>query len=112
MEDKDKGKRSRNSNIPCNTSSSRTPTLSRDLPSRSRISALLSGDSSPVQSLEDAHSWLNKKGWVLAGEQYDRFKMVNILMTVSLLPKLPVDAAATIRSVALLIDDDIKDSNS
>ena len=28
-------------------------------------------------------------------------------MTVSLLPKLPVDTAAAIRSVALLIDDDI-----
>jgi hypothetical protein len=38
--------------------------------------------------------------------------MVNILMTVSLLPKLPVDAAAAIQCVALLIDDDIKDSLS
>jgi hypothetical protein len=112
MEDKDKSKRTRNSNVPRNTSSSGTPTPSRDLPSRSGISALLSGDSGPVQSLEDARSWLDKKGWVLAGEQYDRLKMVNILMTVSLLPKLPMDAAAAIRSVALLIDDDIKDSLS
>jgi hypothetical protein len=70
------------------------------------------GDSSPVQSLEDAQSWLDKKGWVLAGEKYDRLKMVNILMTVSLLPKLPADAAAAIRSVTLLIDDNIKDSLS
>jgi hypothetical protein len=62
MEDKDKGKCSRPNNVPRNASSSRTPTPSRDLPSHSGIYALLLGNSGLVQSLEDARSWLDKKG--------------------------------------------------
>ncbi|KIM73080.1 hypothetical protein PILCRDRAFT_15528 [Piloderma croceum F 1598] len=108
MSDKDR----RTSNVPRGASSSGTPTPSRDLPSRSGITALLSGDSGPVKTLSDARSWLDKKGWVLTGEQYDRSKMTNILFTVSLLPKLPPDAAAAIRAVALIIEDNIKDSLS
>jgi len=108
MGDKDR----RASNVTQGASSSRTPTPSRDLPSRSGITALLSGNSGPVKTLPDARAWLDKKGWVLAGEQYDRTKMVNILLTVSLLPKLPSDAAAAIRAVALLIEDNIEDSLS
>jgi hypothetical protein len=108
MGDKDR----RVSSVTRGASSSRTPTPSRDLPSRSGINALLSGDSGPVKSPSDARSWLDKKGWVLAGEQYDRSKMVNILFTVSLLPKLPPDAAAAIRAVALIIEDNIEDSLS
>jgi hypothetical protein len=108
MGDKDR----RTSNVPRGASSSGTPTPSRDLPSRSGISALLSGDSGPVKTLSDARSWLDKKGWVLAGEQYDRSKMTNILFTVSLLPKLPLDAVAAIRAVALIIEDNIEDSLS
>ncbi|KIM76687.1 hypothetical protein PILCRDRAFT_91481 [Piloderma croceum F 1598] len=73
---------------------------------------LFSGDHSPVKNLSDARSWLNRKGWVLAGEHYNKTKMVNILLTVALLPKLPPDAVAAIRTIALIIDDNIEDSFS
>ena len=112
MGNKDKDKRMSTSSSQRSASSHGTPTTHRDLPSRSEITTLFSGDHGPIKSLSDARTWLDKKGWVLAGEHYNKTKMVNILLTVALLPKLPPDAVAAIRAVALIIDDDIEDSFS
>jgi hypothetical protein len=73
--DKDKPTNS----LPRSASSPGTPTTLRDLPSRSdEITALFSGDGGPIKNLPDApnRTWLDRKGWVLAGEQYDKTKMV------------------------------------
>jgi hypothetical protein len=73
---------------------------------------LFSGDHGLIKNLSDACAWLDRNGWVFAGEHYNKTKMVKILLTVALLPKLPPDAVTAIRAVALIIDENIKDSFS
>jgi len=94
------------------SSSSGTPNLPRELHTRSDITALIGGSNGPVNNVAEARTWLDKQGWVLSGEKYDRSKLVDILLTVSLLPKLPADAAAAIRAVAFLTEDKLDDDIS
>lgn len=84
----------------------------RTLPTRSDITLILSGDSGPVGNIADARKWLANKSWIYPGEPLDRKKLVNILLTTSCIAKLPSDAAAAIRAVAFLLEDDINDAFS
>lgn len=93
-------------------STSGTPAAPRDLPSRSDLTAIVAGVDGPINNTSDARLWLDKKGWVLAGEKYNSSKLSNILLTVSLLPKLPADAASAIRAVAYLIESNLEDDTS
>lgn len=84
----------------------------RGIPTRSDLATLLSSDHGPVNALPDARKWLEGKGWSLQGEAFNRSKLVNILLTASLFPKVPADVAAAIRAVAFLLEDNITDNIS
>jgi hypothetical protein len=63
----------------------------------------LSASAGPVTSRKKAHSWLEKKGWILASEQYLKSKLTKILFLVALMFKLPTEADSALHSVAFLI---------
>ena len=77
----------------------------RSLLSRSEINSRLSSELNPVASISEAKSWLETKGWILAGEDYTKFKLTDILFTVALTSKLTPEASSAIKAVALLIED-------
>ena len=60
----------------------------------------------------DARKWFENKGWILETEQIDRTKLVNILLSVSLLPKIPPEEIHAIRAAAYIFDDDIVENVS
>ncbi|KAF8801545.1 hypothetical protein BYT27DRAFT_7216029 [Phlegmacium glaucopus] len=109
--DKDKGRGPRNS---ASTSIRHgTPGNSqKGLATRSEINTLVAGNSGPITNTSDARKWLESKGWILSGEDYDRSKMARILLTISLLPKMPPEAINAIRATALILEDDITDKDS
>ena len=84
----------------------------RGLASRAELNSLIAGNSGPINNDIEARKWLDTKGWVLAEEEYDRSKMVKILLTASLLPRISTEAANTIRAVAFILDTDITDNIS
>jgi hypothetical protein len=63
----------------------------------------LSASISPVTSVKDAHSWLEKKGWILASEWYSKNKLAEILFSAVLSFKLPTEADTALCSIAFLI---------
>jgi hypothetical protein len=84
----------------------------RSLLSRSELNAIITNQGGPVTNCPDARKWLENKGWTLEGEQFDRSKIVNILLTVSLLPKVPPEVVHAIKAAAFVLDDDISDNIS
>ena len=79
---------------------------------RSELNAIISNQGGPVSNGTDAHKWFENKGWILETEKLDRTKLVNILLTVSLLPKIPLEVVSAIRAAAYIFDDDIVDNIS
>jgi hypothetical protein len=79
---------------------------------RSELNAIISNQGGPVTKGSDARKWFENKGWILESEQIDRTKLVNILLTVSLLPKIPPEVIHAIRAVAYILDDDITENVS
>ena len=77
----------------------------RDFSPRADLEAQLLASPSPVSSVKDARSWLEKKGWMLNSEDYTKKKLADILFSASLSFKLPPEANTAIRSVAYLIRD-------
>ena len=77
----------------------------RSLLSRSEINTRLSSEPNPVSNVSKAKSWLETKGWILAGENYSKPKLADILFTVALTTKLTPEASSAIKAVALLIED-------
>ena len=73
---------------------------------------LMSSNQGTVTNANDACKWLDSKGWILAGEPYDRTKLTRILLTAALLPKVPNEAIAAIHVVAFLIEENITDNLS
>ncbi|KAF8804972.1 hypothetical protein BYT27DRAFT_7299169 [Phlegmacium glaucopus] len=108
---KDKGRSARNAaSTPIREG---TPVNSqRGLATRSDVNTLIAGNPGPVTNISDARRWLESKGWVLSGEEYDRSKIAKILLTVSLLPKMPPEAVSAIRASAFILEDDIADKAS
>ena len=72
---------------------------------RSEINTRLSSEPNPVASVFEAKSWLEMKGWILAGEDYTKPKLTDILFTVALTSKLTPEASLAIKAMALLIKD-------
>ncbi|KAF8799543.1 hypothetical protein BYT27DRAFT_7263847 [Phlegmacium glaucopus] len=109
--DKDKGRTSRNpASAPiCDGTLGNSQ---RGLATRSEINALVTGNSGPITNSSEARKWLETKGWVLSREDYDRSKMARILLTISLLPKMPQEAVNAIRATAFILEDDITDKDS
>ncbi|KAF5375879.1 hypothetical protein D9615_008261 [Tricholomella constricta] len=94
-----------------------TPNAPRQLPSRADISTFLIGESGPVKSPKEARRWLETKGWILAGETYDRSKLVRVLLTAALNLSMKTtdaktDAKNAVLAVAFLLEDDIADTVS
>jgi hypothetical protein len=79
---------------------------------RSELNAIIGNQSGPVTNSTDARKWFENKGWILETEKLERSKLVNILLTVSLLPKVPPEVLNAIRAAAYIIDDDITDNVS
>ena len=77
----------------------------RTLLSRNEINTRLTAEPNPVSNVSEARSWLETKGWVLAGENYTKPKLADILFTVALSTKLTTEAGSAIKAVALLIED-------
>ncbi|KAF5378885.1 hypothetical protein D9615_006982 [Tricholomella constricta] len=91
-----------------------TPNVPRQLPTRADISTFLIGDTGPVKSSKEARRWLETKGWILAGEAYDRTKLVRILLTAALnlsqkATETRTDAKNAVLAVAFLLEEDITD---
>ncbi|KAF8800496.1 hypothetical protein BYT27DRAFT_7216977 [Phlegmacium glaucopus] len=78
----------------------------------SDINAMIAGNPGPVTNSVEACKWLETKGWVLAGEDYDQLKLVKILLTISLLPKMLPEAINATHAAAYLLEDDINDKSS
>lgn len=77
----------------------------RSLLPRSEINTWLSSEPNPVANVSEAKTWLETKGWILAGEDYTKPKLADILFTVALTLKLTPEASSAIKAVALLIED-------
>ena len=77
----------------------------RSLLSWSKINTRLSSEPNPVSKVSDAKSWLETKAWILAGENYLKPKLADILFTVALTMKLTPEVSSAIKVVALLIED-------
>jgi len=73
--------------------------------SRTDLESHLQAMANPVSTIKEACSWLKAKGWMLAGEQYSKKKLADILLTVVIVSKLPTEANLAIRLVAFLIRD-------
>jgi hypothetical protein len=63
----------------------------------------VAASASPVSSADNAHSWLEKKGWMLASEPYMKSKLAEVLILATLLFKLPAEADTAVHSVAYLM---------
>jgi hypothetical protein len=61
---------------------------------------------------KDAQSWLKGKGWLLNSEGPSSVKLADILLSATLLFKLPAEASTAIRSVTFLLRDHADDSIS
>jgi hypothetical protein len=114
VKDKDKNRPSRSSasEAPTRDGTPTTGGSQQGLAPRSDINALLAGNPGPITDAAGARWWLDSKGWVLAGEEYDRPKMVSVLLMASLLPRVPLEAANAIRAVAYIIECDIIDKTA
>ncbi|KAG6875385.1 hypothetical protein C0993_009499, partial [Termitomyces sp. T159_Od127] len=71
--------------------------------------ALLSGDNGPVKSANDARHWMETKGWILAGEPYNRTKLVALVTRGT---QLDSNVQNTVLAVAFLLEDDINDQSA
>ena len=60
----------------------------------------------------EARKWLENKGWILSGENYNQSKTINMLLTISFLPKILPEIAHAVRAVAFLLEDNITDNIS
>ena len=89
------------------TSQEQAPSTSQaqaQLLPRSESSAVLSA-TSPITSPIDARKWIETRGYILAGEQYSRPKLADILFTLAVEAKIPADVKNAILAVAFLIED-------
>ncbi|KAG5350341.1 hypothetical protein C0989_011405 [Termitomyces sp. Mn162] len=87
-----------------------TPNPSQPLPSHSEFGALLHGHGGLVKLAQEAHRWMEARGWVLAGEPYDHMKLMRVLMTAVVTLKglkLEVDAKNVVLTVAFLLEEDV-----
>jgi hypothetical protein len=80
--------------------------------SHSELDALIANQSGPVTNSADAWKWMENKGWMLSREHFNRMKLVNILLTVTMLPKVPPEVVNAVRAAAFVLDDDITDNIS
>jgi hypothetical protein len=76
---------------------------SRTFLPRSDLEAQVAASASPVSSVDEAHSWLEKKGWMLTSEPYTKSQLAEVLFSAALSFKLPAEADTAIHSVAYLI---------
>jgi hypothetical protein len=76
---------------------------------RSDLEAQVAASASPVLLADEARSWLEKKGWMLASKPYMKSKLSKVLFLAALLFKLPAEADTAIRSVAYLIQEQSED---
>ena len=96
----------RQSTCGANTSHSNTSSHSaRDFSPRPDLEAQIIASTSPVSSVDEARTWLGKKGWVLSSESYSKNKLADILFSILISFKLPPEADTAIRAVAYLIRD-------
>ena len=78
----------------------------------SELNAIISNQGSPITNSTNARKWFKNKGWILETEKIDCTKLVNILPTVSLLPKIPPEVVSTNRAAAYIFDNDIANNIS
>jgi hypothetical protein len=107
--DKDKNKSPKSS--PATRSGTPTASL-RGICSRTELDALIGNQAGPVTNTLSARKWLENKGWLLTDEIFDRTKLVNMLLTMTMLPKVPPEVTQAIRAVAFVLDEDITDNIS
>ncbi|KAG6877182.1 hypothetical protein C0993_009580 [Termitomyces sp. T159_Od127] len=82
----------------------------RQLPTQADLGALLNGDTSPVKSASEARHWMELCGWILAGEPYDRTKLVHMLMTAAMASKsnkLKNDVKNAVLTAMFLLEDNV-----
>ena len=83
--DKDKNKTAKTASSACD----RTPSVPlHGLLAQMELDAVIGNQLGPVANPDDACKWLKSKGWILSSKLYDHTKIVNILLTILLLPKI------------------------
>jgi hypothetical protein len=108
--DKDKNKFSKSSSV---SREGTPPGPLRGPFSRSELDTLIANQSGLVTNPADARKWMENKGWMLSWERFDRSKLINILLiTVTMLPKIPPEVVNAVRAAAFVLDDDISDNIS
>jgi hypothetical protein len=85
------------------SSQEQTPTQA-SLPPQSKLTAVLTA-TSPITGPRDARKWIETKGYILSGEQYNKPKLADILFTLAAEAKIPTKVKNAIVSVAFLIED-------
>jgi hypothetical protein len=73
------------------------------------LEAKVAASASPVWSVDEACSWLEKKGWMLTSEPYMKSKLAKVLFSATLLFKLLAEADMAIHSVSYLIREQSED---
>ena len=66
----------------------------------------------PICSSHDAQKWLDRKGWILSDQPYDQSKIICILLTTAALSKVSTEASSAIQAAALLIKDNMFETNT
>jgi hypothetical protein len=76
---------------------------------RANLDSQLTASVSPVTSVKDTHSWLEKKGWSLASKKFSKNKLAEILFSAVLAFKLPTEVDTALHSVTYLIHNQVKE---
>ena len=94
--------------LSCGANSSQnntSPQNVQDFSPQANLEAQVTATPSPVSTAKDARSWLKSKGWLLISKNNTAAKLSDILLSATLLFKLPADASTAIRAVAFLLCD-------
>jgi hypothetical protein len=70
---------------------------------RPDLDSQITASVSPVSLVKEAHSWLEKKGWILTSKHYSKSKLAEILFTTALSFKLQPKVDTALRSVVFLL---------
>lgn len=89
-------------------STSGTP-IPHDDQTRADLLALIANDNVAVNTLDTAKQFLERNKWIHAGENHARRNLIDILFSVSMIKKLPVDVVNVIRAVALVLENGLEE---
>jgi hypothetical protein len=80
------------------SSQEQTPSPATLLP-RSEATAVLAA-TGPITGPDDAHKWIETKGYILSGERYSKLKLADILFSLAVDAKILAEVGGVVAAVA------------